>query len=197
MTAEALAAATPASRDRYVDALRVFALAGVIIGHYVMAVVNWAPGEPVSFTNILSLEPLTRWGTLLLQVMPLFFAVGGFSHAIAWRSLARRGGGYGDFVAARVGRLIRPALVYVGVWMVLSLVITAVWGHALDPVLQILGQLLWFIGIYLIAAAFAPALLKAHERWGVWALASLVVAAAAVDVLRLAGGVDGVKWLNF
>ena len=197
MTAEALAAATPASRDRYIDALRVLALGGVIIGHYLMAVVNWAPGEPVSFTNILALEPWTRWGTLFLQVMPLFFAVGGFSHAIAWRSLARRGGGYGDFVAARVGRLIRPALVYVGVWMVLSLVITAVWGDALAPVLQILGQLLWFIGIYLIAAAFAPALLKAHERWGVWALAALVGAAAAVDIVRLSGTADGVKWLNF
>ena len=119
--ADAIVAATPASRDRYIDALRVFALGGVILGHYIMGVVSWAPGEPISFTNILELEPLTRWGTLILQVMPLFFAVGGFSHAVAWRSLARRGGGYADFVAARVGRLIKPALIYVGVWMVAGL----------------------------------------------------------------------------
>lgn len=195
-TADALVAATPATRDRYVDALRVFALAGVIMGHYLMAVVTWAPGEPVGFTNILAVEPWTRGMTLLLQVMPVFFAVGGFSHAIAWRSTARRGGGYADFVAARIGRLIRPALVYVGVWMVLGLVIGLVWADSV-PILQILGQLLWFIGIYLIAAALAPALLRAHERWGVWALAALVAAAAAVDALRLSGVADGAKWLNF
>jgi len=171
MTADAVVAATPASRDRYIDALRVFALAGVIMGHYLMAVV--------------------------LQVMPLFFAVGGFSHAVAWRSLARRGGGYADFVAARVGRLVRPALVYVGVWMAAGLLIGKLWPEQSAPILQILGQLLWFIGIYLIAAAFAPALLKAHDRFGIWALAALIAAAAAVDIIRVTGINDGVKWLNF
>ncbi len=194
---DALAKATPATRDRYIDALRVLALGGVIMGHYLMAVVTWGPGENVGFTNILAVEPWTRWMTLALQVMPLFFAVGGFAHAVAWRSTARRSGGYADFVAARIGRLIRPALIYVGVWFVLSIVITLIWGHAIDPVLQIVGQLLWFIGIYLIAAAFAPALLRAHERFGIGALAALIVAAAAVDILRLTGTVDGLKWLNF
>ena len=194
--ADAIVAATPASRDRYIDALRVLALAGVIMGHYLMGVVSWAPGVPISFTNILELEPLTRWGTLILQVMPLFFAVGGFSHAVAWRSLARRGGGYADFVAARVGRLIKPALIYVAVWMVAGLIIEALWPQT-APVLQIIGQLLWFIGIYLIAAAFAPALLRAHDRFGAWALAALIAAAALVDIIRLSGLNDGVKWLNF
>jgi peptidoglycan/LPS O-acetylase OafA/YrhL len=197
MSVDAMVAATPATRDRYVDALRVFALGGVIMGHYLMAVVTWAPGEPVSFTNILAVEPWTRWATLVLQVMPIFFAVGGFSHAIAWRSTARRHGGYADFVAARVGRLIKPALVYVAVWMALGLVAGALWPEQSAPILQILGQLLWFIGIYLIAAAFAPALLKAHDRWGWKALAALIAAAAIVDALRISGTADGVKWLNF
>jgi len=196
-SAAGLAAATPVTRDRYVDALRVFALAGVIMGHFIMAVVEWAPGEPISFTNILAVEPWTRWGTLLLQVMPIFFVVGGFSHAVAWRSLARRGGGHADFVAARIGRLVRPALVYVAVWTVLSLIVTAAGWTQLDPVLQILGQLLWFIGIYLIAAAFAPLLLRAHERFGLGAIAALVLAVVAVDVVRLAGGVEAAGWLNF
>ena len=40
-----MVAATPASRDRYIDALRVLALAGVIMGHYIMGVVSWAPGR--------------------------------------------------------------------------------------------------------------------------------------------------------
>jgi hypothetical protein len=64
-------------------------------------------------------------------------------------------------------------------------------------VAQIAGQLLWFIGIYLLAAAFAPLTLRAHDRWGVWALAGLFALVVAVDVARLAGDVPGVMWLNF
>lgn len=194
---DALAEATPATRDRYVDALRTLALVGVILGHFFMAVVTWAPGEQVGFTNILSLEPWTRAATLAFQVMPTFFVVGGFAHATAWRSLARRGGGYADFAAARIGRLVRPALVFVGAWMVVGVVVNLTTGDEYGPILQIAGQLLWFIGIYLIAAAFAPALLRAHDRAPVVTLVSLVGAAVAVDTLRLAADVDGVKWLNF
>lgn len=131
--------------------------------------------------------------------MPVFFVVGGFAHATAIRSLRVRGGGYADFVNARISRLVRPALVFVGVWVATGLVIEAVLDSPGDigPVLRIAGQLLWFIGIYLIAAAFAPALLRAHERFGWRALAALVIASALVDTLRLAAGIDGVKWLNF
>ncbi len=192
--------ATPASRDRYADFLRVASLIGVMIGHFLMAVVVWSPAVPgVSFTNILAIEPLTRWATLALQVMPVFFVVGGFAHAATLDSLARNGGGYADFVISRITRLVRPALVYIGTWMVLGAVVDAIPGtdERFGAVLQILGQLLWFIGIYLIAAAFAPLLLRAHRRFGIRALVALVVAIVAVDAARLALGVEPVKWLNF
>ena len=198
-----LAAATPATRDRYVDFLRVASLAGVILGHFLMAVVDDRPvatgGHAFVFTNMLALAPWTRPATLVLQVMPIFFVVGGFAHATAWRSLARRGGGYADFARARIARLVWPALVFVAAGMVAGIVIEAVLGTGTkySPVLQIAGQLLWFIGIYLIAAGLAPAMLRLHERFGWRALAFLVFAVALVDWLRLAQGVDGVKWLNF
>jgi len=202
MTADSLARATPDTRDRFVDFLRVASLLGVILGHFTMAVVFLHPhADPatIEFTNVLELAPWTRWATLVLQVMPIFFVAGGFAHATSIRSLRARGGGYADFVNARISRLVRPALVFVAVWVVVGLVVDAAVGDqvGIGPVLQIAGQLLWFIGIYLIAAAFAPALLRAHERFGWRALAALVVAAALVDTLRLAADVDGIKWLNF
>ncbi|WP_291377691.1 acyltransferase [Demequina sp.] len=202
MTVDSIASATPDTRDRFVDFLRVASLLGVILGHFLMAVVFLHPhADPaqIEFTNVLELAPWTRWGTLLLQVMPIFFVVGGFAHATSIRSLRARGGGYADFVYARISRLVRPALVFVGVGVAIGLVVDAAVADRLEigPVLQIAGQLLWFIGIYLIAAAFAPALLRAHERFGWRALAALVAAAALVDVLRLAADVGGVKWLNF
>ncbi len=199
----AMAAATPATRDRYVDFLRVASLGGVILGHFLMAVVDDRPaatgGDSFFFTNMLALAPWTRPATWILQVMPIFFVVGGFAHATSWRSLARRGGGYADFARARIARLVWPALVFVAVGMVVGIVVEAILGTGTkySAVIQILGQLLWFIGIYLIAAGLAPAMLRLHDRFGAWALAGLVASVALVDWLRLAQGVDGVKWLNF
>ena len=198
-----LAAATPATRDRYVDFLRVASLAGVILGHFLMAVVDDRPaatgGHAFVFTNMFALAPWTRPATWVLQVMPIFFVVGGFAHATSLRSLARRGGGYADFARARIARLVWPALVFVTAGMVAGVVVEAVLGTGTkySPVLQIAGQLLWFIGIYLIAAGLAPAMLRLHERFGWRTLAALVLAVGLVDWLRLAQGVDGVKWLNF
>ena len=197
---EAMAAATPDTRDRYVDFLRVASLLGVIFGHFIMAVVLMDhAAQSFAFTNILEYATWTRGGTLLLQVMPVFFVVGGFAHATTLRSLRRKGGGYADFVEARIGRLVRPALVFIGVWLVVGAVLDLLAGGTVfvQQVAQIAGQLLWFIGIYLLAAAFAPLTLKAHEKWGVWALVALVAAVVLVDVLRLAVGVPGVMWLNF
>lgn len=195
-----VAAATPASRDRFVDFLRVASLLGVILGHFVMAVVVLDHDAGVfTFGNVLEHAPWTRAGTLVLQVMPIFFMVGGFAHATTLRSLARRGGSYADFVQARIGRLVQPALVFIGVWLVVGAAMDVLAGD--DPFIMaaaaIAGQLLWFIGIYLLAAAFAPLMLRLHDRFGVRALAVLVALVIAVDVLRLAAGVDGVKWLNF
>ena len=196
----ALAAATPTSRDRYVDFLRVASLIGVVLGHFIMAVVIMDQTAGVfRFTNILELAPWTRAGTLVLQVMPIFFVVGGFAHAVTLRSLRRRGGGYADFVDSRIGRLVRPALVFIGVWLVIGATLDVLAGEDafVQSVAQIAGQLLWFIGIYLLAAAFAPLTLRAHERWGAWALGALFGLVIAVDVLRLAVDVPGVMWLNF
>jgi hypothetical protein len=210
---QAIAEATPTTRDRYVDFLRVASLGGVILGHFLMAVVDDRPGVVThgtfDFTNLLSLEVWARPGTWILQVMPIFFVVGGFAHATSWRSLAERGGGYADFARARIGRLVTPALVFISVGMVAGVVVEAVLGKNNDygPVMQVAGQLLWFIGIYLIAAGLAPLMLRLHERLGWKALAGLVTLVVVIDVLRLAVtsvgvsdthvSLDGVKWLNF
>ncbi|WP_084830128.1 acyltransferase family protein [Demequina rhizosphaerae] len=200
LTVSEAVAATPSTRDRYVDLLRVGSLLGVVLGHFGMAAVVLDHGTgTVDIGNVLEAAAWTRPLTLVFQVMPLFFVVGGFAHATAWRSLRARGGGYADFVQARIGRLLMPTAVFVGAWMALGAAIELLWPNspATAPMLQISGQLLWFIGIYLIAAGLAPALLSAHDRWGPGALACLAGAAVAVDVVRLAAGIDGVRWLNF
>src|SRR4051794_18306527 len=114
---------TAPARDRYVDLLRVLSLGVVILGHWLMAVVLVGRDGTVRATNVLAVLPGLRPVTWLLQVMPVFFLVGGFSHATALASVRRRGGGYADFVRSRAGRLLRPTAVFVGVWLAVALAV--------------------------------------------------------------------------
>lgn len=118
MGASEIAAATPATRDRYVDLLRVASLGTVIAGHWLMAAVSTG-----GMGNLLAIVPPLQVLTWALQVMPVFFFVGGFSHALSHRSLARTADGpvYAAFLRARLRRLLRPTLVFVAVWTAAAL----------------------------------------------------------------------------
>ncbi|MFH9470564.1 acyltransferase [Streptomyces clavifer] len=195
-----LAGATPATRDRYVDLLRVASLGTVVLGHWLMAAVT---SDGVG--NLLAVVPGLQLLTWVLQIMPVFFFVGGFSHALSYRSLLRkRPGGstdsvYAAFLRARLQRLLRPTMVFVLVWGAAALIVQLLGGGGglTGVTLRLVTQPLWFIGIYLAMVAFTPPLLKLHGRYGWGAFAALAGAAAAVDVLRFAAGVPYLEFLNF
>src|SRR3978361_7340 len=116
-----LAATTPSTRDRSIDALRVASLAGGMVGHTLMA-----PVEPDGRVgNVLAALPASQPLTWLFQVVPVFFLVGGYAHAAA----LRRPRPYAEFLAARLGRLLPPALVLVGSWLLVGLGLELT-GHA-------------------------------------------------------------------
>ena len=188
-SAAALAAATPPGRDRYVDLLRVVSLGVVIAGHWLMAVPVAGPDGSTRVTNVLALVPELRPVTWLLQVMPVFFLVGGFAHATALASIRRRGGGYADFARSRTARLLRPTAAFLAVWLVLALG-AALTGqdHGLVRVaLRTAVQPLWFLGVYLGLVALAPVMWRLHQRFGARVPVALLAVAAGVDVLRLTG----------
>ncbi|GAA2510202.1 acyltransferase family protein [Winogradskya humida] len=186
MTSATLAARTPVTRDRYADLLRVASLGIVICGHWLMAVPD-EDGEGI--TNVLAVVPVLQPLTWLFQVMPLFFLVGGFGHARALGSLERRGGGYADFVRARVTRLLRPAAVFLAVWVLLA-VAAGLAGQDRGMVrlgLRTVVQPLWFLGVYLGLVALAPVMLRLHRRFGVAVPVAMLAAAGVVDLLRFHG----------
>jgi Acyltransferase family len=198
-SAAALAAATPATRDRYVDLLRVVALGAVMLGHFLMAAVVVDAVGGVSVTNSLAVVPELRILTWLFQVMPVFFAVGGFSHAVALASLARANASYADFAVSRVERLLRPTMAFLWAGLAAGILVEAT-GHLDDRaamVLRLVAQPLWFVGIYLAVLAFAPWMLRAHRRWGVRVVVVLAVLTALIDALRLGLDVPYVGFLNF
>jgi hypothetical protein len=188
-SAASLAAATPPGRDRYVDLLRVASLGVVIAGHWLMAVPVVGADGGTRVTNVLALVPRLQPITWLLQVMPVFFLVGGFAHATALASIRRRGGGYPDFARSRTARLLRPTAVFLAVWLALALgVALAGQDQGLVRVaLRTAVQPLWFLAVYLGLVALAPVMWRLHERFGARVAVLLLAVAAGVDVLRFAG----------
>lgn len=194
--AAAIAAATPATRDRYVDLLRALSILVVVVGHWLMAAVYWKDGR-LGGTNVLAIAGGVWVLTWVLQVMPLFFFVGGFSNATGWASVRRRGEGYADYLAARIRRLMAPTAVFIGAWVLVANVGVRILGPEFRTGVDVIAKPLWFIGIYLVVVTVAPAMLALHERYRSAvpiALASLIV---AVDVARFAGGIHGVGYVNF
>jgi hypothetical protein len=198
-SASDLASATPTSRDRYVDFLRVAALGCVMVGHFLMAGVDRHPDGSVSVSNSLVAVPEARGLTWIFQVMPVFFVVGGFSHAVALKSLHRRHGSYADFAERRARRLLEPTAAFVS-FGVLAAVLVELSGTpdaTVEFALRIIGQPLWFVGIYLVVVACAPRMLALHDRFGVGVVLVLAAAVVVVDVARIGFDVPLVGYLNF
>ena len=180
-----LAAATPADRDRFADLLRVVSILVVVAGHWLMAVVVWRDGR-VEGGNALALVPGLWLATWLLQVMPLFFFVGGLANLVS----ARRGGGWAEFVRGRATRLLRPTVAFLAVWAVAAAVLglAGVPEAVLRPVARLVVQPLWFLGLYLLVVALAPVMLRLHRQFGPAVVVWLGLGAAAADLLgRVAG----------
>jgi fucose 4-O-acetylase-like acetyltransferase len=184
-----VAAATPAGRDRFADLLRVVSIVVVVAGHWLMAVVVWRDGR-VEGGNALALVPGLWLATWLLQVMPLFFFVGGLANLVS----ARRGG-WAEFVRGRATRLLRPTVAFLAVWAVgaTALGLAGVPEAVLRPVARLVVQPLWFLGLYLLVVALAPAMLRLHRRSGPAVVVWLGLAAAVADLVSRAAGPAG--WL--
>ena len=189
-----VAAATPAERDRFADLLRVASILVVVAGHWLMAVVSWRDGR-VEGGNALALVPGLWLATWLLQVMPLFFFVGGLANLVS----ARRGHGWTGFVRGRAARLLRPTLAFLAVWAggAAALGLAGVPEAVLRPVARLVVQPLWFLGLYLLVVVLAPAMLRLHRRFGPPVVLWLGLAAAAADIIGRLPGLDRVGELNF
>lgn len=194
-----LVAATPASRDRYVDFLRAASIGVVMLGHWTMAVVEYRDGS-WSIGNVLSTFRPGWILTWFFQVMPVFFMVGGFSNLVTLDALERDRAGYAAYARSRTWRLVKPVLVLLAIWLPLALAAEA-WAPGERGVLrqatQVVTQPLWFVGIYLIVTALAPSMRALHRRHGALVVVALALAAALVDVVRFTLAAPGIGVLNF
>ena len=197
MSPSELARRTPAGRNRYIDFLRVLALLTVVVGHSMMAAVVIRDGELVIGLNGAVWVQVATWG---MQVMPIFFIVGGYSNAASWRSSVAKGIGYGDWVRARAHRLLRPTIVFVaaGVALAVAVGLTGlVEPSVLAEATQAIVIPVWFLAVYMLVVAAAPAMLVLHERFRLAVPLVLVAVVVAFDVLGRGLGLTFFGWANF
>jgi len=186
------------SRDRYVDLLRIISIAAVVVGHCIIAVVTFREGR-FEGRNLLALSPASQILTWFLQVMPVFFVVGGFSNASSWAQAQRRHDGYAAWLYGRASRLLRPTTVFVGVWVVAAALVQAagLGGPNLDLVTSLVAVPLWFLAAYLGVVALAPMMLAAHRRAGLLVPVLLLAGIVAADVAKYAFGLTAVAYINY
>ena len=200
MNIQQLVERTPETRNRYIDFLRVLSITVVVIGHWLMAVVTIQPDGSIAGDNVLGMVPWLQYLTWGLQVMPIFFIVGGFANGASWVSARAKGVSYGPWLQGRMARLLRPTLVFAAVWTGLTLVFAHV--VRLSPATMEVGLMLvavpvWFLGVYLLVIPMVPVMLRLHERFGVAVPVISIGLAAIVDTLVRDHGLGSLGYVNY
>jgi hypothetical protein len=195
----ALAEQTQSSRNRYVDFLRALSIGAVILGHWIIAA-PWIEGDKLQLDHMLAVQPSTQWLTLLFQVMPVFFLVGGYSNAASWDAARRSGTPYGRWVAGRARRLIGPIIPLILIWAAMAFVFRR-FGVSYEMIrhASILALVpMWFLAVYLLVVLLVPVTRAAWHRYGTRSLWVLVALAVVVDVLRFHDGHrPALGWINY
>jgi len=193
-----MAAATPPTRNRAVDFLRALSILVVVLGHWLMAS-PWSDASADHMGHILSWAPGSHWLTWGLQVMPIFFFVGGYSNGITWDAAHRDRLPYREWLHARLRRLLSPVLALLLFWTLLG--VSAHLAGVPQIYLQVGSQValipVWFLAVYALLVMLAPCMREAWNRWGLWTLALPMAASLAGDLLYFWSPVPSLGWANY
>jgi surface polysaccharide O-acyltransferase-like enzyme len=193
---DSLAEKTPPDRDRYVDFLRAFSIIVVILWHWVFSVVHRADDGRFSMPNPIAEIPLGWLATWLLQVMPVFFFVGGFANFVGWQSVRRDGGGAREFLRTRLVRLLAPALLFVAAWIVVDIAALALGRRSVLEYGMINFIPLWFLAAYVWVVLLVPITAPLHKKARDLALVVIGAAVVLVDLGRFNFGLEWLGWAN-
>jgi hypothetical protein len=129
--------------------------------------------------------------TWVLQVMPVFFFVGGYANLAGWQAVTRDGGGAGRFLRGRLRRLAAPLVPWLGTWVVVDLAWQAAGGRSVLAWGTVVFVPLWFLGVYAGVVLAVPVTARLHSAWRWRVLAGLAAGIVAADVLRLGAEFGG------
>jgi fucose 4-O-acetylase-like acetyltransferase len=192
-----MATTTTPTRDAGIDLVRALCVIAVVTLHALQVSVTVRPAGPVLEYATVGADwyPPVTW---FLQVMPLFFVVGGFAAMHGYAGMRGRGSSTGAFVAGRVHRLLAPALLpLTAVGLALPLLRTA--GVPLE-LLRSVGirdaEPFWFLGVFLGCQALVPAMLALHARAPRATLIGLTAGAVLVDLAHRLPRAEAIGYLD-
>jgi fucose 4-O-acetylase-like acetyltransferase len=199
-----LVARTPATRDRYVDFLRAFSILVVVVGHWTIGMVYWDDGV-IGTTSAIGVTSWAWLVTWVLQVMPIFFFVGGFSNLVTYDSSRRKGEPPMTWLRTRLARLLRPSLIFLAVWAVIQVFLhLADIGAPTDlflrgvrpPGATVPFGPLWFLAVYAAVIMVSPVMIWLHRRFGLAVPVAMVAGAVLADAFGFIGGASQARWAN-
>lgn len=191
-------ARTRAARNSYADLLRTVAIIAVVFGHWLATAVLSRGGRYVGI-DALGVISWGSWVTLGLQVVPLFFLVGGYANGASWVRHAAAGELWPEWVRDRVLRLLVPTCAYAAIMAVAvcfaerahldsRAVAQAGWAVALH---------LWFLAAYVVVLLGTPVLYAAHQRWGLGVPVVMALVAVTVDAGVVGWHWPLIGWVNY
>ncbi|MCM8555262.1 acyltransferase [Streptomyces sp. STCH 565 A] len=184
-------AATPGDRDRAVDALRAFAILGVVLGHWLVTALV-ADGGSLHAASPLRDMPRLAPVSWAFQTLAVFFLVGGHVATRGYASARARGESYGRWLTARLARLFRPVLAVLGLWAVTAvlLLLTGAEFTTVHTLVKLALSPMWFLLVFAALTAATPLLTRLHPLWP-------LVVVLHVDLLRFGLGAPAwLGWLN-
>ncbi|MFF7751848.1 acyltransferase [Streptomyces sp. NPDC007971] len=158
--------ATPASRDRAVDALRAFAILGVVLGHWLVTALVAQDGG-LHTASPLQHMPWLAPVSWVFQTLAVFFLVGGHVATCSHASARARGASYGAWLRARLARLLGPVVALLVLWTVAAtaLLLTGTSFGTLHTLVKLALSPLWFLLVFAALTAATPLVARLHPLW--------------------------------
>ncbi|SFG92182.1 Peptidoglycan/LPS O-acetylase OafA/YrhL, contains acyltransferase and SGNH-hydrolase domains [Streptomyces mirabilis] len=182
-------AATPAERDRAVDALRAFAILGVVLGHWLVTALV-ADGGALHTASPLQHMPWLAPISWAFQTLAVFFLVGGHVATKSYASARARGTTYGQWLRARLTRLFKPVAAVLTLWTVatVGLLASGTGVGTVHTLVKLALSPLWFLLVFAGLTAATPLLTRLNPLWP-------LAVVLHVDLMRF--GLGGPSWLGW
>src|SRR5262245_21738876 len=168
----------------------------VTVGHWLAAAPYLDATNTLTTSHVLLVAPWTSWLTWIVQVMPIFFMVGGYANGISWRAARRDGRSYATWLEGRLRRLVWPMLPLLIAWVI---IVAVEYTNGVRPELirygsQVAFIPIWFLAVYIVIVLLVPITEAVWARFGMGSFWALTAAAISVDVLYFHAGM---RWLGF
>jgi peptidoglycan/LPS O-acetylase OafA/YrhL len=187
--AQRIDSATPAGRDRAVDALRALAILGVVLGHWLVTALV-TDGGTLHTASPLQQMPWLAPISWAFQTLAVFFLVGGHVATRSYASARARGTTYGQWLRARLGRLFRPVAAVLALWTAATacLLLSGTGLETVQTLVKLALSPLWFLVVFAGLTAATPLVTRINPLWP-------LAVVLHVDLIRF--GLGGPSWLGW